>query len=125
MALNRGGGESGDLEITCKAVGFLALLTAIFYLWTAISGGLDFAGLGNVATDGWLVFALMAAGVLGLLLGWRYERVGGALALLSGALLGVLVYTTGTANPLVAALAYSSPFIIAGLLFVLAGCRRG
>lgn len=125
MALNPRGGETGDLRVTCQAVGFLALLTALFYLWAAAGEGLDFAGLGNVATDGWLVFTLMATGALGLLLAWRYQRAGGALAAFSGALLGVLVYTTGTANPLVAALAYSSPFIIAGLLFVFAGCRRG
>jgi hypothetical protein len=125
MALNRGRGEPDDLEITCKAVGFLALLTALFYLWSAMDQGLGLAGLGSVATDGWLAFTLMAVGVLGLLAAWRYRRAGGALAALSGALLCVFVYTTGANRSPVAALAYSSPFIIAGLLFVLAGCRRG
>lgn len=104
---------------------FPRLLTAVFYLWTALGEGLDFAGLGNVSANSWLLFGLMAAGTVGLLLAWRYERIGGAVAMLSGAMLGVLVYVTAGANPTLGALAYSSPFVIAGLLFVVAGCRKG
>jgi hypothetical protein len=102
----------------------MALLTALLYLYVSLVEGLSFAGLGTVTADGRLLFGLMAAGALGLLLAWRFERAGGAVALLSGALLAVLVYATGTANPLLGALVYSSPFIIGGLLSVAAGCRN-
>jgi hypothetical protein len=125
MAIRHDGSRSNDLHLTCKAISTIALLTALLYLYASLDGRLSFAGLGNVTADSRLLFGLMAAGAIGLLLAWRFERAGGAVALLSGALLAVLVYATGTANPLVGALVYSSPFIIGGLLSVVAGSRNG
>lgn len=126
MALDHGHGNQdvGDLRLTCRAVGFLALLTALLYLRAGLAEGFAFAGMGNVATSGWLMFLLMLAGAAGLLLAWWYERAGGALALLSGAALAVLILLRATGNPLLVAAAYSSPFIVVGLLYFVAGCRR-
>ena len=123
MALNHSGGVS-DLQLTCKAVGFLALLTALLYIRAGLAEGFAFAGLGSAVSNGWVIFLLMVAGAIGLALSWWYERLGGALALSSGVLIAVLFLVLATDNPLLAAAAYSSPFIIAGFLFYMAGCRR-
>lgn len=124
MALNHRGQGVGDLQLTCKAVGFLALLTALLYIRAGLVEGFAFAGLGATVTSGWIIFAFMVAGAAGLFLAWWYERAGGALALASGVLIAVLFLVLATESPLLAAAAYSSPFIIAGFLFFMAGCRR-
>jgi hypothetical protein len=124
MTLNQRGQGVSDLQLTCKAVGFLALLTAILYLRAGLAEGFAFAGLGSTVTSGWIIFVLMLLGAAGLFLAWWYERAGGALALASGLLIAVLFLVLATDNALLAAAAYSSPFIIAGALFFWAGCQR-
>lgn len=124
MALNQRSQGVSDLQLTCKAVGFLALLTSILYLRAGLAEGFAFAGLGSGATSGWTIFIMMALGAAGLILAWWYERAGGALALGSGLLIAVLFLVLANEKPLLAAAAYSSPFIIAGALFFMAGCRQ-
>lgn len=124
MALNHRGQGVSDLQLTCKAVGFLALLTALLYLRAGLVEGFAFAGLGSAVTNGWMIFVLMVAGAIGLALSWWYERLGGGIALASGILIAALFLLLATDNKLLAAAAYSSPFILAGFLFYMAGCRR-
>ncbi|MDT8307223.1 MAG: hypothetical protein RRC07_14925 [Anaerolineae bacterium] len=124
MALNHRGQGVSNLQLTCKAVGFLALLTALLYIRAGLVEGFAFAGLGSAGTSVWLIFALMVAGAVGLFMAWWNERAGGAVALASGILIAVLFLVFATDNALLAAAAYSSPFIIAGFLFYMAGCRR-
>lgn len=58
--------------------------------------------------------------LLGYIVAWRREGVGGGILLLGGLGLGVFVYTTSGVNKEIAAVVLSSPLLLLGLLFWLA-----
>lgn len=107
-----------ELRLMSKAVGFLALLTGFLYLRVMLGEGIPTAGVGNVAEGGLLLFTLMALATAGLLLGCWREGLGGLVAVLSALLLAGMLYAAAGRNQLVAALVYSSPFLVGGGLFL-------
>jgi hypothetical protein len=80
------------------------------------------------APEGAVLSGLVVASVLGVLLAWRRERVGGPLALVGGVALSAFAYATAGHNKPFAILVSGAPFLVAGALFVISGwglSRRG
>jgi hypothetical protein len=69
------------------------------------------------------LFGLLILAMVGLVCGWRWELIGGLIAVLSAIGIGILAFFNFTDYPVFSALAYSSPFFIAGIL-MLACWRR-
>lgn len=107
-----------ELRLISKAVGFLALLTGFLYLRVMLGEGIPALGIGNVEEGGLLLFTLMAIATAGLLLGCWREGPGGLIAVLSALLLAGMLYAGTGRNQILAALVYSSPFLVGGGLFL-------
>jgi hypothetical protein len=100
-----------------RVVGFLAILTGLCYLGAVIRPGLPWAAIPRHTLENAVLLVFLAAGVGGLLLAsWRWERLGAAISVLSGLVLGWLIYTISEDQRLIAAFVYASPFFTAGAL---------
>jgi len=64
-------------------------------------------------------FFLLGLAIAGILLAWRWERVGGSVAIVASVALGLVVYSSGPADPMLGALFYALPFLIPGVLFLI------
>ena len=64
------------------------------------------------------LLAFLAAPILGVLIAWRWEMIGGALTMLGAIGLGIFVYLAVEYNKLLGAMLFSLPFLISGLLFL-------
>lgn len=118
MQIDPRGNGVNELRLVSKAVGFLALLTGILYLRVMVGEGVPTIGIGSVKEGGILLFALLVIATAGLLIGWWRAGIGGLLAVFSALLLAGAIYAAAGRNPLLAAIVYSSPFLIGGALFL-------
>lgn len=118
MRIDRRENGVDELRLVSKAVGFLALLTGLLYLRVLAGEGIPAVGIGGITEGGFPLFALLLLASAGLLLGWWRERAGGLVAVLSALLLAGMVYISAGRNQLLAALVYSSPFLVGGILFL-------
>lgn len=117
--------SSLGFHLFARSVGFLALLTAVLYLWAALDRGLLAADNESWSqTAGLALLSLLFLATLGLLGAFRWEGIGGVVALLCGIGLGLLVYLTAEGGRGWMTFAYSSPFIIAGGLYFLCWWRE-
>jgi uncharacterized membrane protein YadS len=100
---------------------------ALFYLAFAIGEGIPSLADGWSNVPGFYVIGIFLASA-GIFIGYRFERVGGVLAILSGLLLGFGVVLYGlqmnsfNRADLVAAFLYALPFVIPGSLYLV--CDR-
>lgn len=101
--------ETNELTMVTKSVGVLAVLTGLIYLRAV---GLEGGGA--------LFMLLLLIGLIGLVAAWWHEGVGGFVAVASAIGLAIVAYRLALHHPLFSAFAYSSPFLISGLLFL--GC---
>jgi len=107
-----------ELKVVTKSIGLLAALTGVVYL--RVIGAESLATLRGDGTR-WVVlalFGLLIVAMVGLLYAWRQEGVGGLVAAVSALGIGVFAYLSFPDNRLFNAFAYSSPFLITGLMFV-------
>lgn len=113
-------GQSNDdtyqLRPITKVVGFLALLTGLLYLRVVIAEGLAGLRAGHIPLVVVLLFVFLLVAAIGLVISWRWEGVGGLLALLGGLGLAIIDYNAFDRDGWLAALLYSSPFVISGTL---------
>ncbi|MBK8985720.1 MAG: hypothetical protein IPM39_06505 [Chloroflexi bacterium] len=109
-----------EMRFLARSVGLLALLTGLIYL--RVIGSESFLTTSSRPGNdhGLLLFALVAAATLGILCAWRWEAVGGIVASVSALGIALLAYFTFPEQRWFAAFAYSSPFLVTGLLFL--GC---
>lgn len=105
-----------ELHVFTRAVGFLAVLTALLYLRAIASSGFLYQGANDAVPVTAILFVLMLIATAGLVLSWRFECVGGIVAILGSIAVAVVVYTTFSENRWFALLVYSSPFIVSGSL---------
>ena len=73
--------------------------------------------------QGMPLLIVMALGSLGVIVAWRWERLGGVLAALSGVVVIALVTIGSGGGSLIPALLVSAPFLAGGLLYL--GCCMG
>ena len=107
-----------ELRVFTRAVGLLAVLTALLYLRAMTTGGFLYRGVSENIPVTTILFVLMLFATAGLVLTWRWECVGGVVAILGSMAVAVVVYSTFSENRLLAVLVYSSPFLVSGTLCV-------
>lgn len=107
-----------ELRVYTRAVGLLAVLTALLYLRAMTAGGFLYRGVNENIPVTAILFVLMLIATAGLVLTWRWECVGGVVAILGSLAVAAVVFSTFTENRLLASLVYSSPFIVSGSLCV-------
>lgn len=95
----------------------IGLTASGFFLFAAIVSGMSKYPMPPV------MLIMLALSIAGILIALRRERAGGIMAIVASAGLGAFVYSGAGHNRVVAALIYSAPFLIAGILFVI--CSRG
>lgn len=120
--MSKGSATSYNVDewaIFVKAVSFLALLTGFLYLRVMIGGSAPLSPGSNLLTMEAARVIMMMLAIAGLLTCWRSPTIGATMAILAGLLLGWQVYETAAHAPLVLAMAYASPFVITGVLFLL------
>ncbi|NCF68594.1 MAG: hypothetical protein GWP61_21750 [Chloroflexi bacterium] len=108
-----------ELRVFARTVGLLAVLTAILYLRAIASGGFLYRGDNATIPVTTILFVLMLMATAGLVLTWRWECLGGIVAIIGSMAVAVIVYSTFAENRLLATLVYSSPFLVSGSLCML------
>ena len=108
--------EFDELHVFTRAVGMLAVLTALLYLRAMASGGFLYRGANENIPVTTILFVLMLVATAGLLLSWRWECAGGIVAIVGSLAVAAVVFTTFHENRVLALLVYSSPFLVSGSL---------
>lgn len=113
--------ENNKIELypIVTGVGFLAVLTGLLYLGVVVGQVITALRSGSAAWDSILFALMLFSGVVGLGLSWKWKRLGGLLALISGWGVALLLAFTRDSYPLITAVLYGSPFILAGILWLL------
>ena len=107
-----------ELHVFTRAVGLLAVLTALLYLRAMTTSGFLYRGVSETMPVTAILFVLMLVATAGLVVTWKWECLGGVVAVLGSMAVAVVVYSTFAENRLLATLIYSSPFLVAGSLCV-------
>jgi hypothetical protein len=76
-----------------------------------------------VTAEGVMVAVLFSGGVIGVLIAWWRERIGGLVLVVDAIALAVLIYVTAGHNRLGAALLIPSPLLASGILFLMSWQR--
>ncbi|PID85340.1 MAG: hypothetical protein CSA11_05770 [Chloroflexi bacterium] len=105
-----------------RSIGILALLTGLIYLRVIGMEAMASLQTNQGLTAVSLLFGLLILAIAGLVCSWRWELIGGLIAVISAIGIGILVFFNFTDSPLFSALAYSSPFFITGILLL--ACSR-
>lgn len=113
-----------ELQLATKLIGFLAVLTALVYLRVVGAEMLSLLRAEGADFLGVLLFALLVVATVGLLLAWRQEGVGGLVTAVTAVAVGIVAFLYAEDNQLFTAFAYSSPFLITGLMFVVCWWRK-
>lgn len=109
-----------ELTLITRLVGVLAVLTGLVYLRVVGTESLAALRADERELAPAVLFVLLLLATGGLLAAWWQQAAGGAVAALSALGVAVLAYLSFADNRLFAAFAYSSPFLITGLMFL--GC---
>jgi hypothetical protein len=88
--------------------------TAIFFLFTVLG-----QNIGKTEPAPTPLLSLLVLASLGVIIAWRWERIGAYILIISSVSLGLFVYPIGSSDPILAALFYSVPFLIPGILFLI------
>ena len=103
-----------ELRLFTRSLLFLALLPGLIYLRVFIVEIVPAMRVNGSSAMEFAKLVLLVVAMLGLLLTWWHEMVGGGTAVLAGFIFGILAYLTATENAFLLAFFYSSPFIISG-----------
>ena len=114
----------GELYLITRALVLLAFLTGLLYLRVFIVNGLPAAESRSGDPTGMLMLVLLVVATLGLVTTWRWQQIGGLIAILGGLGLVFLSPVVFTDIPALRTFFYSSPFIIAGGLSLICGRRE-
>ena len=109
---------TGGMRWIARALGLLA--SGPFVLFLIYSGARIFPKLSWSSLRGMPLFIVLAMATVGILIAWRWEMIGGAIAMLCAIAISALVYLGSGRGVILAALMISVPFFIAGVLFL--GC---
>ena len=104
-----------------RLLSLVAVIPFAVFLVDAV-GGLSPA-LTWDSPQGMPLLVVMALGSVGVIVAWRWERLGGLLAAISGVVIIALVAAGSGLASFVPALLASAPFVVAGLLYL--GCCAG
>ncbi len=118
--------QTGD-DLTCVMRGFaraLGLWASVpLVLFLIYSGATVCPKLSWSSPQGMPLFIVLVMATVGVLIAWRWEMIGGAMAVVCAIAINALVYLGSGRALFYAALMNSVPFFVAGFLF-LACCWR-
>ncbi|MBP6472593.1 MAG: hypothetical protein KBE23_12195 [Chloroflexi bacterium] len=109
--------QVSDMRFFARSVGLLAFLTGLIYLSVIGTDGIAAARSQQLPEAAILLFALVSVATASILCAWRWEAAGSMVALLSALGIAFLAYLTFPERQLFSAFAYSSPFLVTGILF--------
>jgi hypothetical protein len=117
---------SGDGLITgmrwvARILGLLASGLFVFFLVCAGVGVCRMLSWGELR--GMPLFIVLAVTAVGVLIGWRWERLGGGIATIGAIALIALVYFGSGRGVFTTALMVSLPFFVVGVLFLACSWR--
>ena len=96
----------------------LGLIVVLLFLWfLAYAGAEVIPSLAWGDPQGVPLFAVLVAAVSGVLVAWRWELLGGLLALL-GAVVIVVLVGLGSTGTLLGAIVLALPLAVAGILYL-------
>lgn len=97
---------------------------AAFYVFMGLGSAISaISDREPVTAEGVMVVVLFSAGVIGVLIAWWRERIGGLLLVVDAIVLAVFVYVTAGHNRLAAALLIPCPLLVSGILFLMSWRR--
>jgi hypothetical protein len=106
-----------------RALGLLA--SGPFVLFLIYSGARILPKLSWSSPQGMPLFIVLAMATVGILIAWRWELIGGAIAVVCAIAISALVYTGSGLTVFSAALMASAPFFVAGVLFLACCWKTG
>jgi hypothetical protein len=109
---------TGGMRWIARALGLLA--SGPFVLFLIYSGARIFPKLSWSSLRGMPLFIVLAMATVGVLIAWRWEIIGGAIAVVCAIAISALVYLGSGLVVFSAALMASVPFFVTGILFL--GC---
>jgi hypothetical protein len=115
-----------ETQFFARVVGVLAVLTVALYLRALLAGG--FLSIAPVTATGMAAGVSLAVvllvGSVALLAAWRWEWVGGVVAVLCAVIGAVIAAMLVDTSALFVAFVYGSPLAIGGVLFLLHAWRQ-
>jgi hypothetical protein len=103
---------------TARLVGLLA--TGLFVLFLAVSGARVIPALSLTSPQGLPLMVVVLVAVAGVLIAWRWELIGGLMAVGGAAVITALVCAGSGSDMLLCAVYFTLPLFIAGVLYL--GC---
>lgn len=122
-AQSPGGEKHQELHFFARMIGVLALITVALYARALLVGGF----LEVSFYDEWnssILLGLLLLGAVSLLIAWRWPKLGGLMAILLSIPIAWFVGQALEEGSLFAAVIYSSPLLISGLLYMLDARQR-
>ncbi len=107
-----------SLRWVARSIGLC--VAALFVFFMIDSGARLIPALPWTEPQGMPLFLVLLAAVAGLLLAWRYEAVGGLLAVAGALVILALVFLGSGPSMLLGALFFTLPLLVAGCLYL--GC---
>jgi hypothetical protein len=107
-----------EMRYLARSIGILALLTGLIYIRVIGMEAVASLQTNQGITAVVFLLGLLILAMIGLLCGWRWELIGGLVAVLSAIGISILAFVSFTDYRLFSAIAYSSPFFIAGILML-------
>ena len=106
------------LHFLAMTMGALALITVLLYVRALVAGGFLTVSFDTLSFAP-ILAALLLLGAVALLIGWRWERLGGLLAFILGIPIAVYIATAVDEYNFFIAFVYASPLLIGGALYLL------
>jgi hypothetical protein len=110
--------EHEGLHFMSRMIGILAIVTVGLYMRALMAGGFLNIKL-NSEVNGTILFSLLFLGAIGLIVAWRWPRLGGLVAVLISIPVAWYVGAAIEDGNLFAAIIYGSPLLIAGGLYLM------
>jgi peptidoglycan/LPS O-acetylase OafA/YrhL len=118
---NMNDGLTKGLRWSARVVGLFAI--GLFLLFLVESGARIIPALSWSSPRGMPLLIAMIVAALGVLVAWRWELVGGAMAVVGAVAIFFLVYAGGGAHLFRAALILIVPLVVPGILFLVCHLR--
>lgn len=124
MASSRYAGDRATKWMHWVARG-IGTLAAVFWPLALLASAIGemIGGEFERSLEGAMLAALVIVAVVGVIIAWRREVIGGAIAVIAGVALCIFAYVTAGFNQGFAMAVSGGPFLLAGALFLASGWR--
>ena len=116
--MNQSSHKTIPFRAVANLIGVLAFFTGVVYVWGLVG---EMVPISFAEANPYLIVQtiLLIVGTLSLVSTLRWELIGGIVAIICGILLAVVTLVANTETmPWLAAAVYGSPFITAGILYL-------